>query len=138
MILFMGVGYLVGGQNGMLIAFFLATAMNLFTYWFSDKLVLKMYKAREVTEKDHPRLVRTVARVTTQAMVPMPRICSVPNRAPNAFATGRNPEHAAVAVTEGLLELLNEDELEGVISKKEMKPFRKLFREFKKKCMNDE
>ena len=112
---FMGVGYFAGGQSGMFLAFVLACAMNIFTYWYSDKVVLKMYRAREITEADHPRLYRVVKRVTTQAMIPMPKVCIVPSKAPNAFATGRNAEHAAVAVTEGLLGILNEDELEGVI-----------------------
>ena len=112
---FMGVGYLVGGQAGMVLAFVLACAMNFFTYWYSDKVVLKMYKAREITAADHPRLFRVVTRVTTAAMIPMPKVCIVPSKAPNAFATGRDAEHAAVAVTEGMLGILNEDELEGVI-----------------------
>ena len=115
MILFMWVGYLVGGQTGMIMAFVLAAVMNFFSYWYSAKIVLKMYKAREVTETDHPRLFRTVRRVATQAMIPVPKVYIVPNKAPNAFATGRNLENAAVAVTEGLLELLSDDELEGVI-----------------------
>ncbi len=113
--LFMTVGYLVGGRSGMMLAFVLAAGMNLFTYWFSDKMVLRMYRAREVTETDHPRLYRVVRRVTTQAVLPLPKVYIVPGRAPNAFATGRNKDHAAVAVTQGLLEMLNEDELEGVI-----------------------
>lgn len=112
---FMGVGYFAGGQRGMVLAFVLACAMNFFAYWYSDKMVLKMYKAREITELDHPRLYRVVKRVTTQAMIPMPKVCIVPSKAPNAFATGRNAEHAAVAVTEGMLGILSEDELEGVI-----------------------
>lgn len=112
---FMGVGYFAGGQGGMVLAFLLACAMNFFAYWYSDKMVLKMYKAREITEADHPRLYRVVKRVTMQAMIPMPKVCIVPSKAPNAFATGRNAEHAAVAVTEGMLGILNEDELEGVI-----------------------
>lgn len=115
MLLFMWVGYLVGGQQGMIMAFVIAAAMNFFAYWFSDKMVLKMYRAREVSESDHPRLFRIVKRVATQAMIPIPRVYIVPSKAPNAFATGRNMEHAAVAVTEGMLELLNDDELEGVI-----------------------
>ena len=115
MILFMWVGYLVGGQTGMTMAFVLAAVMNFVTYWYSAKMVLKMYKAREVTESDHPRLYRTVKRIATQAMIPVPKVYIVPSKAPNAFATGRNLENAAVAVTEGLLELLSDDELEGVI-----------------------
>ncbi|MCK4462245.1 MAG: zinc metalloprotease HtpX [candidate division Zixibacteria bacterium] len=114
-VVFMGAGYLVGGRSGMILAFMLACVMNFLTYWFSDRMVLRMYRAREITEADHPRFYRVVKRVTTQAMIPMPKVCIVPSKAPNAFATGRNLEHAAVAVTEGLLGLLSEDELEGVI-----------------------
>ncbi|MFZ5981736.1 MAG: zinc metalloprotease HtpX [Candidatus Zixiibacteriota bacterium] len=116
MVLFMWLGYAFAGQNGMIIAFVLASAINFFSYWYSDKLVLKMYRAREVSENDYPRLYRVVKRVATmKAMMPMPRVYITPLKAPNAFATGRNAEHAAVAVTEGLLEILSEDELEGVI-----------------------
>lgn len=115
MALFMGVGYLVGGQVGMIIAFVLASVMNFVSYWFSDKIVLKMYRATEVSESDHPLLYRVVKRVATQAMIPMPKVYIVPMRAPNAFATGRNVEHAAVAASQGLLEILNESEIEGVI-----------------------
>ncbi|RME27764.1 MAG: protease HtpX [Candidatus Zixiibacteriota bacterium] len=115
MLVFLFIGQLVGGQNGMIIAFVLATGMNLVAYWYSDKMVLKSYRAREVTESDHPRLYRIVRNVATKAMLPMPKVYIVPSRAPNAFATGRNAEHAAVAVTEGILELLSDDELEGVI-----------------------
>ena len=115
MALFMTVGFLVGGRSGMLIAFVLAAGINFFSYWFSDKMVLRLYRAREAGESDHPRLHRVVRRVSAQAMMPIPRVYIVPTRAPNAFATGRNPEHAAVAVSQGLLEILTEDELEGVI-----------------------
>lgn len=114
--LFAAVGYLIGGQGGMLIALVIAMGLNFFSYWFSDKLVLKMYKAREINEADHPRLFTAVRRVSQKAMIPMPRVYIVPSKAPNAFATGRNPENAAVAATEGLLELLNQDELEGVMA----------------------
>ncbi len=115
MALFMYVGFLVGGQNGMITAFVLATVLNFFSYWFSDKMVLKMYKARPVSETDNSRLYRIVNKVATQAMIPMPKVYIVPTKAPNAFATGRNLEHSAVAATEGILEILNDDELEGVI-----------------------
>jgi len=115
MLVFMWVGYMFGGQNGMVMAFVLACAMNFFSYWYSDKIVLKMYRAREITERDHPKLYRVVQRVTTQAMIPMPKVYIVPTKAPNAFATGRNVEHAAVAATEGMLEMLTEEELEGVM-----------------------
>jgi len=112
---FMGVGYMFGGQQGMILAFLLACVMNFLTYWYSDKMVLRMYRAREITEADHPRYYRVVKRVATKAMMPMPKVFIVPSKAPNAFATGRNPEHAAVAATEGLLGILDEAELEGVI-----------------------
>jgi heat shock protein HtpX len=115
MALFMLVGYLLGGTGGMVLAFAVATVMNLGMFWYSDKIVLKMYRAREVSEADHPRLFRVVRSVSTKAMMPMPKVCIIPTKAPNAFATGRNAQHAAVAATEGLLELLNDDELEGVI-----------------------
>ena len=116
MALFMGVGYLVGGQGGMVMAFLLAVVMNFVSYWFSDKIVLKMYRAREITAADHPRLWRVVSRVAVKAdNMPMPKVYIVPSKAPNAFATGRSIERSAVAATEGLLEMLNEDELEGVI-----------------------
>ncbi len=112
---FVAIGGMLGGRNGVIFAFFLACGMNFLTYWYSDKMVLKMYRAREVNESDHPRLFRVVKRVATQGLMPMPRVYMVASRAPNAFATGRNQEKAAVAVTEGLLEILTEDELEGVI-----------------------
>jgi heat shock protein HtpX len=115
MVLFMAIGYMLGGQGGMITAFILAAGMNFFSYWFSHKMILKMYRAREITEADHPRLYRVVRNVATKAMIPMPKVYLVPSKAPNAFATGRNREHAAVAATEGLLEILNDDELEGVI-----------------------
>jgi heat shock protein HtpX len=115
MMVFMWVGYMFGGQNGMVMAFVLACGMNFFSYWFSDKIVLRMYRGRQISESDHPKLYRSVKRVATQAMIPMPKVYIVPSKAPNAFATGRNVEHAAVAATEGLLEILNEEELEGVI-----------------------
>ncbi|MFH2035564.1 MAG: zinc metalloprotease HtpX [Candidatus Zixiibacteriota bacterium] len=113
--LFIVVGYALGGQNGMIIAFFLAAVMNFFSYWYSDKIVLKMYRARKITATDHPRLHRIVSMVSQKAMIPMPSVYIIPTKAPNAFATGRNEDHAAVAATEGLLEILNDAELEGVI-----------------------
>lgn len=115
MFLFMWLGYLFAGQGGMIIAFIIASTINFISYWYSDKIILRVYSARQITEADHPRLFRIVKRVTTQAMMPMPKVYIVPSRAPNAFATGRNAENAAVAATEGILELLNDDELEGVI-----------------------
>jgi heat shock protein HtpX len=115
MVLFMSLGYLFAGQNGLILAFVLASVMNFVTYWFSDKMILRMYRAREVTENDHPRLYRTVKRLAQQASMPVPTVHIIPTRAPNAFATGRNADHAAVAATEGLLEMLDDDELEGVM-----------------------
>jgi heat shock protein HtpX len=90
--------------------------MNFFSYWFSDKIVLRMYKAQEVTPSESPELHQIVAELAQRANLPMPRIYIIPEDSPNAFATGRNPEHAVVAVTEGLLKLMNRDELEGVLS----------------------
>lgn len=115
MILFIWIGGAVAGQQGMIIAFVLATAMNFAAYWFSDKMVLATYRAKQIAESDNPRLFRLVRSVATKAMIPMPKVYIVPTKGPNAFATGRNAQHAAVAVTEGMLELLNDDELEGVI-----------------------
>jgi heat shock protein HtpX len=109
--LFIGVGYLLGGRSGMLIAFVLAAVMNFASYWYSDKIILKMYRAREVDESTHRRLYQTVRLASQQAMIPMPKVYIIPTKAPNAFATGRNASHAAVAVTEGLLELLDNSEL---------------------------
>ncbi len=113
--LFVFAGYALGGRGGMIIAFILALIMNFVSYWYSDKIVLKMYRARKITEADHPRLYRIVNNVSQKAMVPMPSVHIMPTKAPNAFATGRNEEHAAIAVTEGLLEILDDNELEGVI-----------------------
>jgi heat shock protein HtpX len=115
MVVFGLLGHLLGGPRGMVLALAFAVVLNLFSFWYSDKMVLKMYRACEVTEADHRRLYRTVNRVATKAMLPVPRVFIIPTKAPNAFATGRNAEYAAVAATEGLLELLNDDELEGVI-----------------------
>lgn len=114
-LLFMAVGFALGGRNGMFIAFALAAVMNFVSYWFSDKIILKMYRAREIIESDHPRFYRIVRMVSQKARIPMPRVFIVPTRAPNAFATGRDVNHAAVASTEGLLEMLDDRELEGVI-----------------------
>lgn len=114
-LLFSYIGFYFGGQNGMIIAFLIAAGMNFFSYWFSDKIVLKMYKARQITEADHPRYYSIVQNISNVAMVPMPKVYIVPSKAPNAFATGRNAENAAVAVTEGLLGILDDGELEGVI-----------------------
>ncbi len=110
------VGQWLGGQQGLIMAFLFSLMMNFGMYWFSDKLVLMSYGAREVTEAEEPRLYRIVQRLTQQANLPMPRIYIIPSENPNAFATGRNPEHAAVAATEGILRMLDDDELEGVLA----------------------
>jgi len=114
--LFMGIGYLIGGQSGMVIAFLVAAATNLFAYWRSDKMVLSMYGAREVDERAAPELYGLVRQLAGAAGLPMPKVYVMDNPQPNAFATGRNPEHAAVAVTTGILQRLNKDELAGVLS----------------------
>ena len=109
-------GKYFGGTQGMMIAFVFALAMNFGAYWFSDKLVLAMYRAREVTEAQAPELVGIVRSLSQRAQLPMPRVYLVPAAAPNAFATGRNPQHAAVAVTEGIMGVMNRDQLEGVLA----------------------
>jgi heat shock protein HtpX len=114
--LFMGIGFLIGGQSGMVIALIVAAAMNLFAYWNSDRMVLSMYGAREVDERSAPELVALVRQLTSAAGIPMPRVYIMENPQPNAFATGRNPEHAAVAVTSGLLNTVNHEELSGVLA----------------------
>jgi heat shock protein HtpX len=116
MVLLLLVGSLIGGRQGMVMAFFFSLLLNFGSYWFSDKLVLMMYGARQVTEAEAPRLHAVVSRVAMQAGLPMPRVFIVPGETSNAFATGRNPEHAAVAATEGILSTLSDEELEGVIA----------------------
>jgi heat shock protein HtpX len=108
------IGDLAGGSNGVIIAFGVAAVMNFASYWFSDKLVLRMYRAEEVGA-GHP-LYRVTERLARQAGLPMPKVYVIPDNSPNAFATGRNPEHAAVAATQGILQALTENELEGVIA----------------------
>jgi len=108
-------GGALGGRQGALLALILAGGMNFFSYWFSDKLVLKMYKAKAVDEADAPVLYGVVRDLAMKAQIPMPKVYIMDNPAPNAFATGRNPEHAAVAATTGILEILDERELSGVI-----------------------
>lgn len=110
------IGHAVGGQKGILFAFFIALVMNLVSYWYSDKIVLKMYRARPVTKDENPYLYNTVRNLAMRADVPEPKLYIIPERSPNAFATGRNPANAAVAVTEGALELLDKRELEGVLA----------------------
>jgi heat shock protein HtpX len=107
-------GRLIGGQTGLIFAFGLAVVMNVGSYWFSDKIVLRMYRAQEVGQ-DHP-LFRMTARLAQKAGLPMPKVYVIPDMSPNAFATGRNPSHAAVAATEGIMRILSPDELEGVIA----------------------
>src|SRR5215470_2186202 len=110
------IGGAVGGQQGMLIAFVLAIAMNFGSYWFSDKIVLSMYGAQPITESQAPELYGMVRRLTTKAGIPMPRVYLIAGDTPNAFATGRSPQHAAVAVTEGIMRMLDDEELEGVLA----------------------
>jgi heat shock protein HtpX len=113
--LILWVGQVLGGRQGMIIALIFAAGMNFFSYWYSDKLVLRMYHASEVTSKQAPELYVVVQRLTQQAGLPMPKLYVIPQEAPNAFATGRNPAHAVVAVTEGLLKIMDRDELAGVL-----------------------
>lgn len=115
-VLFVLIGEAIGGEQGMIIAFFFAVAMNFFSYWFSDKIVLMMYGAREVTREEAPELYDMVDRLRQRAGLPMPRLYVIPSEQPNAFATGRSPNHSAVAVTQGIVRLLNREELEGVIA----------------------
>lgn len=114
-VLFIFIGSLLGGQSGAAMALIMAGVMNIGAYWFSDKIVLAMYRARQVTEKEVPELYGVVRELTMRAGLPMPKVYIMENPAPNAFATGRNPEHSAVAVTTGLLGILSRDELAGVI-----------------------
>ncbi len=114
--LILWVGQLLGGRQGMIIALIFAAAMNFFSYWYSDKLVLKMYRAGEVNPAQAPELYETVRRLTQRAGLPMPKLYVIPQQTPNAFATGRNPEHAVVAVTEGLLNIMEHDEVAGVLA----------------------
>jgi heat shock protein HtpX len=113
---FMVAGQALGGSNGMIFALIMALGMNFFAYWFSDKMVLKMSGAREVTPAEAPDLHRMISRLARRAELPMPRAYIIHQDTPNAFATGRNPEHAAVAVTTGLMNILKADELEGVLA----------------------
>jgi heat shock protein HtpX len=105
-----------GGRQGMLVAFVLALLMNFFSYWFSDKIVLSMYGAQRIDEAQAPNLHAILRRLTTRAGLPMPPVYLIPSDTPNAFATGRNPQHAAVAVTQGILRVLDDEELEGVLA----------------------
>ncbi len=114
--LFLGVGYMLGGEAGMVIAFALALAINLFAYWNADRMVLSMYGAREVTKREAPALVGIIEQLADRARIPMPRVYIVDNPQPNAFATGRDPAHAAVAATTGLLRALSQEEIAGVMA----------------------
>jgi heat shock protein HtpX len=114
-LMFVFAGAAFGGKQGMTIAFLMAVGMNFFAYWFSDKIVLKMYGAREVSESEAPELYSIVRRLVQKAQMPMPRVYFIEEDQPNAFATGRNPNHAAVAVTRGIMRILSPEELSGVI-----------------------
>jgi len=115
-LLLVAMGRAIGGQSGMVIAFLVAGGMNFFSYWYSDKIVLKMYRAREVSEAENPAFHAMVRRLAQQANMPMPKVYIIPSSSPNAFATGRNPENAAVAATEGIMRILTPEELEGVMA----------------------
>ena len=115
-LLFVWIGGIFGGKTGMVIAFLMAGVMNFVSYFYSDKMVLKHYHAIEVTQDEAPRLYQIVKNLTKKANLPMPKVYIIPENVPNAFATGRNPNHAAVAVTEGLLNLLTEEEIEAVLA----------------------
>jgi len=114
LLVFMGAA--IGGQGGMIIAFCMAAVMNFGSYWFSDKIVLRMYNAQEITREVHPTFYGMVERLAGRAGLPMPKVYIIPDDSPNAFATGRNPDHAAVAATDGILRVLTADELEGVMA----------------------
>ncbi len=113
--LLMLIGAQFGGRSGMIFAFVFAMVMNFGSYWFSDRLVLAIYKAKPVTESDDPGLYSIVRSLSSRAGLPMPRVYRIPNPSPNAFATGRNPDHAVIAVTDGIRKLLTDEELSGVI-----------------------
>jgi heat shock protein HtpX len=114
--LFMAIGSMLGGRAGMMLALVVALGMNFFSYWFSDQMVLKMYNAREVDASTAPRFYTMVQELAQRAQIPMPRVYLIDEAQPNAFATGRNPDHAAVAATTGILKLLSERELRGVMA----------------------
>ncbi len=115
-VLLLLVGSLIGGEQGMIMAFGISLLMNFASYWFSDKIVLMMYRAKEITQAESPKLFAIVSRVANVANLPMPKVYIIPGETPNAFATGRDPNHAAIAATEGIVNILSEDELEGVIA----------------------
>jgi heat shock protein HtpX len=115
-LLFIFIGYMLGGGQGMVVAFIFAAFMNLGTYWFSDRIVLGMYRAQKVDEASSPRLHSIVRHAAQAAKLPMPKVYVIPTQTPNAFATGRNPKHSAVAVTQGIMKMLDDEELGGVVS----------------------
>ncbi|OPX93151.1 MAG: hypothetical protein A4E62_01092 [Syntrophorhabdus sp. PtaU1.Bin002] len=115
-IIFVALGSMMGGKNGAMIAFAVALVMNLVSYWFSDKIVLRMYSAQEVSESDAPQLYSIVSSLSQKAGIPMPRVFVIESDSPNAFATGRNPANGVVAVTTGITRILSRDELEGVLA----------------------
>src|SRR5437660_643833 len=115
-LLLMFIGRAFGGQNGMILALVFAAVMNFVAYFFSDKIALAMYRAQPVTREDLPRAYQAVERLTQKIGIPMPKIYVIPSDSPNAFATGRNPSHASIAVTRGILQLLDDEELEGVLA----------------------
>jgi heat shock protein HtpX len=115
-LILVSIGALIGGRSGMTIALIMAFGINFISYWFSDKIVLRMYRAQEVTQSEEPELYSIVRRLTSKAGLPMPKVYIVDEDQPNAFATGRNPEHAAVAATTGILRMLSREELEGVLA----------------------
>lgn len=115
-LLLVGIGQLLGGNQGALIALLFAGVLNFFSYWFSDKLVLLTYRAQPLERNQAPELYSVVERLTRQAGLPMPKVYIIPSESPNAFATGRNPSHASVAVTQGILRILDREELEGVLA----------------------
>lgn len=114
--LMLGAGYLMGGQTGLAIGLAIALAMNMITYWWSDKIVLMMYRAKEAKKTDYPKLHKMVEELAKEAGLPKPKVYIVPNNTPNAFATGRNPKNAVIACTEGILKLLDDEELKGVLA----------------------
>ena len=115
-VLMVAMGSALGGRSGMMLAFAMALGMNFFSYWFSDKIVLRMYGAQEIGEQDHPVFYGMVRHLAGRAGLPMPKVYIIPSDSPNAFATGRNPQHAAVAATQGILRILSPEELEGVMA----------------------
>jgi len=114
--LFMGIGLLLGGEGGMVIALIFSVGLNFSMYWFSDKLILKAYRAEELSEEEAPEIHRVVSNLAEKASIPKPQVYMIPDKMPNAFATGRNPRHAAVAVTKGLTQILDSNELEAVLA----------------------